>query len=164
MDINYIINTLVEFLLSMKWLWIFAIILGYRILSRLLSAFELYINIKRNTNISNTDYEEEKIIAHLDYIIQEALDYYKIMNIGTKFTTYINSKIENEILDYLADTVPDRLSGLLLSKLSLIYNHEYVNRFIAEHIYMIVTNFVLEFNTVNKLNESSESPKELSIE
>ena len=49
-------------------------------------------------------------------------------------------------------------------KLSLIYNPEYINKFIAEHIYMIVTNFVLEFNTVNKLNEPSETPKELSIE
>lgn len=160
-------NTLIQFLLSMKWLWIIAVILGYRILSRFLSAFEFYINIKRNGNINNitsADYEEEKIIAHLDYIIQEALDYYKIMNIDTKSISYINSKIENEILDYLADTVPDRLSRLLLSKLSLIYNPEYINKFIAEHIYMVVTNFVLEFNAINKLNEPSESPKELSIE
>ena len=141
-----------DFLYSLRWIWIIIIILGYRLCSRGLKIIDSNTIIKRESLIKDMDYDEQKIISHVDFIINEALDRYIIINITPKAIYYINSKEERKILEYLIDTIPDRLSPALLSKLSLVYNPNYIPSFLGEHIYMIVTNYVLEFN----LNQDPE--------
>lgn len=142
----YIQYTLADFLCSMRWLWIFVIILSYRLCSRCIKSLDAMINIKRESLIKDVEYDEEKIIKHVDFIINEALDRYVIINITPKTIYYINSKEEKKIVEYLTDTIPERISPALYSKLSLVYNTNYIPSFLGEHIYMIVTNYVLEFN------------------
>jgi hypothetical protein len=49
-------------------------------------------------------------------------------------------------VEYLVDVIPERISPALMAKLSLVYNRSYIPKFLGEHIYMIVTNYVLDFN------------------
>lgn len=103
-------------------------------------------DIKASDTLNSIKYNEEEIIGHLDYIINEALNTYEILNITPKDIPYINSNMEQEILDYLADEVPGRISNTLYSTLSYIYSNEYIGEFIGTHIYMIVLNYVLNYN------------------
>ena len=102
---------------------------------------------KEEIMLDQMNYNEEVIIGHLNYIIIEALNYYNIMNIGPKNIYYINSDMQQKIVDYLIEIVPQRISPTLMYQLQLVYNKEYIGKFLGEHIYMIVMNYVLDFNT-----------------
>lgn len=144
MEFDYII--LIDFLLSMKWLWVIVIILIYKLLNKGLNIFIRKISLESDTLIKDTQYKEDDIINHLDYIIKEALDEYIILNIKPKEIYYINTKLENSIIEYLSMEIPRRLSKTLITHLSFIYNNEYIGEFIGKHIYIIVLDYVLEYN------------------
>lgn len=144
MEFDYII--LIDFLLSMKWLWVIVIILIYKLLNKGLNIFIRKISLESDALIKDTQYKEDDIINHLDYIIKEALDEYIILNIKPKEIYYINTKLENSIIEYLSMEIPRRLSKTLITHLSFIYNNEYIGEFIGKHIYIIVLDYVLEYN------------------
>jgi len=144
MEFDYTI--LINFLLSMKWLWIIVIILLYNLINKVLNIFIKKLSLDSDNLIKNTQYKEDDIINHLDYIIKEALDEYILLNIKPKEIYYINTKMENMIIDYLSDEIPKRLSKTLITHLSFIYNNEYIGEFIGKHIYMIVLEYVLDYN------------------
>lgn len=144
MEFDYVI--LIDFLLSMKWLWIIVIILIYKLLNKGLNIFIRKISLESDALIKDTQYKEDDIINHLDYIIKEALDEYIILNIKPKEIYYINTKLENSIIEYLSMEIPRRLSKTLITHLSFIYNNEYIGEFIGKHIYIIVLDYVLEYN------------------
>ena len=144
MEFDYII--LIDFLLSMKWLWVIVIILIYKLLNKGLNIFIRKISLESDALIKDTQYKEDDIINHLDYIIKEALDEYIILNIKPKEMYYINTKLENSIIEYLSMEIPRRLSKTLITHLSFIYNNEYIGEFIGKHIYIIVLDYVLEYN------------------
>lgn len=144
MEFDYVI--LIDFLLSMKWLWIIVIILIYKLLNKGLNIFIRKISLESDALIKDTQYKEDDIINHLDYIIKEALDEYIILNIKPKEIYYINTKLENSIIEYLSVEIPRRLSKTLITHLSFIYNNEYIGEFIGKHIYIIVLDYVLEYN------------------
>lgn len=144
MEFDYVI--LIDFLLSMKWLWIIVIILIYKLLNKGLNIFIRKISLESDALIKDTQYKEDDIINHLDYIIKEALDEYIILNIKPKEIYYINTKLENSIIEYLSIEIPRRLSKTLITHLSFIYNNEYIGEFIGKHIYIIVLDYVLEYN------------------
>lgn len=144
MEFDYII--LIDFLLSMKWLWVIVIILIYKLLNKGLNIFIRKISLESDALIKDTQYKEDDIINHLDYIIKEALDEYIILNIKPKEIYYINTKLENSIIEYLSVEIPRRLSKTLITHLSFIYNNEYIGEFIGKHIYIIVLDYVLEYN------------------
>ena len=138
----------IELLFSMKWLWIIAIILLWIIVNRLIDLASTYAMNKFTLHFDNMKYSEEDIIKHLDYIIDEALDEYALINIRTKDIPYINNKMEEKIRNYLVETVPERLSITLRSQLLLIYNDAYLGKFLGSHIYMKVVEFVLNYNAL----------------
>ena len=140
---------LLEFIFSLKWLSIIVIILGYRLLRNFLTAYAIKNNVNADIAMRDNHYNEEEIIAHLDYIINEALDTYVILNIHPKDIYYINTKMEDEMRQYLSETVPDRISRTLYVQLAFIYNNNYIGTFIGQHIYMVVLNYVTNFNSVN---------------
>ena len=144
MEFDYTI--LINFLLSMKWLWIIVIILLYNLINKVLNIFIKKLSLDSDNLIKNTQYKEDDIINHLDYIIKEALDEYILLNIKPKEIYYINTKMENMIINYLSDEIPKRLSKTLITHLSFIYNNEYIGEFIGKHIYMIVLEYVLDYN------------------
>lgn len=144
MEFNYII--LIDYLLSMKWLWIVVIILIYNLINKALNIFIKKISLESDIIIRDTQYKEDDIVNHLDYIIKEALDEYIILNIKPKEIYYINTKLENAIIEYLSEEIPRRLSKTLITHLSFIYNNEYIGEFIGKHIYIIVLDYVLQYN------------------
>ena len=135
-------------LFSMKWAWLIFVILVYKCIKNLIDIYEDKISIE-DDKLLLEDYSEEKIIGHLDYIIQEALDEYVIFNIQPKNIYYIDSKLETAIVEDLSNKVPDRLSYNLMHNLGIVYNDNYIGELIGRRIYMIVLNYKLDFNVRN---------------
>lgn len=106
--------------------------------------------ISKDNILRDTKYNEEEIVKHLDYIINEALDQYILFNITPKDIYYINNAMEEKIINYLVEEIPKRMSKILFTQLSFIYSNEYVGEYIAYHIYIIVLSYVLEFNINNQ--------------
>lgn len=106
-----------------------------------------YNDHRRLSVIMSGDYKEDAIIEHLNYVVSEALNQYVLLNIIPQNLYNINTKKEQEIIQYLSEEVPKRLSSDLIRKLSLIYNESYIGTFIGQYIYMTVANYVLEFNS-----------------
>lgn len=140
------ISVVIEYILSMKWLWLVIIIMLYDLTKKIINTYARNIALKSDVIIRDTQYKEEDIIKHLDYIIKETLDEYILLQIRPKQIFYINNKIETEIINYLLEEIPKRLSKTLLTHLSFIYNSDYVGEFIGRHIYMIVLEYVLDYN------------------
>lgn len=92
------------------------------------------------------DYDEAKIIKHLDYIIDESIDNYVLFNITPLEIDYINSNMEKEMITKLQDEIPDKLSNNLLMELSYIYNENYLGSFLGTHIYLKITEYIVEYN------------------
>lgn len=145
---------LLNLFLSLKWLWIVAIIMIYRLLNKM---YNLKMTNTRDKYLLEAAYKEDEIIGHLDYIINEALDQYVIFNIQPKNLYYINTKLETEIINYLSEKVPERLSSTLMDRLKLIYNNNYIGEFIGSRIYMIVLNYVLEYNVKNSPDDNAKN-------
>ena len=106
-----------------------------------------YNDHRRLLTILSGDYKEDAIIEHLNYVVSEALNQYVLLNIIPQNLYNINTKKEQEIIQYLSEEIPKRLSSDLIRKLSLIYNESYIGTFIGQYIYMTVANYVLEFNS-----------------
>ena len=139
-------NMIIEYIFSMKWLWLVLLIMVYDLFKKIINIYTKNITLKSDIIIRDTQYNEEDIIKHLDYIIKETLDEYILLQIKPKQIFYINNKIETEIINYLLEEIPKRLSKTLLTHLSFIYNSDYVGEFIGRHIYMIVLEYVLDYN------------------
>ena len=102
-------------------------------------------------------YDEKEIIGHLEYLVSEVIDFYVIMNFSSKNIYYITSILEKEMLDKITESVSERISPILLSELEIIYNKDFVGKFIGEYIYLKVSEFVVVYNTENggeKMNEA----------
>lgn len=139
-------DILIQFILSIKWIWIIVVVLSYNLIKDIINNISKFIIIKSDIVIRDTKYNEEEIISHLDYIIKEVLDEYNVLHIAPKQVFYINSKLEKEIINYVSDEVPKRLSNVLLTHLSFIYNKDYIGTFIGMRIYMTILDWVLEYN------------------
>lgn len=122
-------------------LWLFS---SLYIIARFLRE---YNDHRRLSVIISGDYKEDAIIEHLNYVVSEALNQYVLLNIIPQNLYNITTKKEQEIIQYLSEEIPKRLSSDLIRKLSLIYNESYIGTFIGQYIYMTVANYVLEFNS-----------------
>lgn len=157
MDIyNIIFYRFIDVFFSLRWMWIIAIILIYKLGKRYLEINAQKISLNRD-ELVKSEYNEAAIIGHLDYIINEALDQYVIFQLQPKNIYYINSKIETEIIEFLTDKVPDRISFKLMQQLELIYNRNFIPEFIGSRIYMIVLNYVLDYNINNSPDDNTKN-------
>lgn len=159
---NFDWNVVIDFALSLKWLWFIVIFLSYKLLKDAISNIIRYNILNSDIAIRDTNYNEEEIIKHLDYIINEALDEYNVLILAPKQIFYINSKIEKEIIDYLSEEIPKRISKVLMTHLTFIYNDSYIGTFIGRRIYMIVLNWVLEFNVLKEPQAQPTSDQVIS--
>lgn len=141
---SYMLHTLI----SLRWVWIiFGIILAI-LFKNLIELLEDWVLLKIE-EAQTSDYSEDKIIGHLDYIIREALDEYIIFNVNPRNLYYINSDMESKIIEDLSNKVPNRVSETLMTNLSKVYAYDYIGELIGRRIYMLVLNYVLEFNLNN---------------
>ena len=116
-----------------------------------------FANIIQTKNLINRDiemykmqYSEQDILSHLDYIIQECLDYYIAITLAPKRLNYISNSMEKEMLDKLSETVQARISPALYTKLSLVYNSDQIGIVIGEKIYTKVLEYIIQFNVENE--------------
>lgn len=90
----------------------------------------------------------------LDTIIKETLDEITVLQLVPKKVIYIDNATEKEIVSMLSESIPLKLSPILLTKLSYKYDRDYIPSFIATRIYLSVLNFVLEYNVDNQVPET----------
>lgn len=105
--------------------------------------------LQRDLEARSIKYSEDEILGHLNYIINEALNEYIIMNLKPKNVYYITNSMENEINTKLAEVIPLRISPTLYTQLQLIYDPDYIGLMIGTKIYMNVLEYVLTFNIEN---------------
>ena len=84
----------------------------------------------------------------LESIINDAFQDYQIMTLIPRQELYINSEREKEIRKDLVEKVVTRISPMALDKVSLFYNIHQIDEIIADKVYIIVMNYVVEHNRV----------------
>lgn len=137
---------LVECLKHMEIYKLLLTILAFVMLRQLLILFKQLIQLKETKTIAEITIDNNAIEI-LDNIIRNALDEYKIFHLNIKDLDYITSKEEAAIIEYMQKEVPTRIPMMLLKKLEFNINSEYIGTYIGTRIYMIVLDFVLDFNT-----------------
>ena len=140
------------------------LIIVYRVCSRCIDIMARENTIEVDKMLRDTKYKEEDIIKHLDYIITEAIDNYELFRIRPKGVFYINSKIENELLETVSEQVSNRISKTLMVQLSFIYSNDYIGEFIGSHIHLMVTEYVVKFNTNSAIEDRIHPQEEQQTE
>lgn len=141
-----------EQIIQILWLAIttIAIIIFYTSIKLIITCINNKILTERDIKIYNIKYNEEEILGHLDYIINESLENYIAINLVPKNIYYITNQMENDITNKLIDTISDKISPTLYSKLTLIYDPGVVGTIIGQRIYTAVLEYVISFNIQNE--------------
>lgn len=126
------------------------IFLAYILINRFIQVYNSKTLLYRDIETMNIVYDEKVIMDHLNYIIDECMHTYMLYNLTTKEVFYINTAMENDMRTYLVQTIPDRISPALYTKLYLIYNRDDVPTVLAEKIYERVVDFVVDYNLNNE--------------
>lgn len=124
----------------------------------------IYTMNKHKNNMENLTRYNINVAANIDrsipgvleYLIQDCFNDYKIKNLEYKIDEYITPEKEAKIRKDLAEIVTNRLSSATLDKLSLFYNIDSIASILADKIYIIVMDYVVDHNS--KLN-NIPSPK-----
>ena len=82
----------------------------------------------------------------LELIINESFTDYQVKTLVPLNEGYINSDRETEIRNDLVALVSSRISNAALDKLSLFYNIKNIADILADKIYILVMNYVIEHN------------------
>lgn len=140
--------------LAFKIIYIILAITGLALAYVISNKFAKIMNSKnlmeRDIEMYKIKFTEQEIISHLNFIIEDYLDYYIAMNITPKNLYYINNSMETEIVTALSETVSARISPTLYSQLSLIYDSSQIASAIGEKIYIKVLEYVIQFNVQNE--------------
>lgn len=141
-----------ELLFKILWiiLAVFTLITIYVIARKFARIMNSKNLMQRDIEMYKINYSEQDTLAHLNFIIEECLDYYIAMYLTPKQLYYINNSTEKEIVDKLGEMVPARISPTLYSKLSLIYDSSQIASVIGEKIYTKVLEYVIQFNVQNE--------------
>ena len=95
----------------------------------------LDLNVNISENYSNI----------LDAFIMEVFNEYKILNLSYN-TEYIAKDKEKKIVSDVTDMVTARLSSTMIKQLSVYYNPAALPDIIAQKIYLVVMQYVIENN------------------
>ena len=135
------------------------LIIVYLIAGRFARIMNTKILFNRDIEMNKLKFSELEILSHLDFIIEECLDYYIAINLTPKQLYYISNHIEKEIIDYLGEVVPSRISPTLYSQLSLVYDSSQIGTVIGEKIYTKVLEYVIRFNVQNDSQQKNKMPR-----
>lgn len=147
--INELMVAIVDSLKHIEIYKLLITILVFVMVRQFLILFKQWLQLRETKTISELNIDNVAIEA-LDNLIKSTLDEYKIFNLNIKNLDYITSKEEQEIIEYMQHEVPFRIPMILLKKLEYNINSEFIGTYIGTRIYMIVLDFVLEFNTTNQ--------------
>ena len=102
-------------------------------------------------NIGATIDNEIPIILE-NYINSIFIDYRLKYIEADESLIYINNEKEIEILHEIGNICSERLSPAMVDKLSLFWNREQIAKVISDKIYLIVVQYVANFNAVKNSN------------
>ena len=91
---------------------------------------------------------DDSIPLLLNSVIDECFTDYKVLVLEPRQEGYISNEREDEIRKDLISKIVERLSPMSLDKLSLRYNINNIDRIIADKVYIVVTNYVVEHNDI----------------
>lgn len=91
---------------------------------------------------------DDSIPLLLNSVIDECFTDYKVLVLEPRQEGYISNEREDEIRKDLISKIVERLSPMSLDKLSLRYNVNNIDRIIADKVYIVVTNYVVEHNDI----------------
>lgn len=129
---------------------IIALIMLYTIAKKITRIMNCKILYDRDIEMYKLKFSELEILSHLEFIIDECIDYYVAMKLTPKQLYYINSAMETEMTKELSEIIPERISPTLYSQLSLIYDANQIGSVIGEKIYTKVLEYVIAFNVSNE--------------
>lgn len=98
--------------------------------------YEIDMNLEINDNIDK----------QLDTIIESCFTEYSLTNLIYKSEWYITEEEEIKITKDIAHLVAERMSPIVMQKLTLYYNEDAISDIISKRISFRVTNFVIEHN------------------
>ena len=95
----------------------------------------------------NTSANIDASIPHiLEIIIEESFADYQVKSLVPLNEGFINTDREAEIRKELVNLVSSRISNAALDKLSLYYNIKNIADIMADKIYILIMNYVIEHN------------------
>ena len=135
---------------------VYATILSIVILLISLSYFLVNIIKTKRAELKLKEYEinisskvEEDLFGLLDKIIQECFTEYTILNIEYRDDVkYIDANMEKIITQDVAHKVVDRISPILVAKISQIYNINNFEELLSERVYLAVLSYSLQKNNL----------------
>jgi|GEM_PF-5337763 len=135
---------------------VYVTILSIVILLISLSYFLVNIIKTKHVELKLKEYEinisskvEEDLFGLLDKIIQECFTEYTILNIEYRDDVkYIDANMEKIITQDVAHKVVDRISPILVAKISQIYNINNFEELLSERVYLAVLSYSLQKNNL----------------
>lgn len=127
-------------IISLLILFTYSIRIHFKIKKEYVKLQEYKINV--NTQI------DEEIPAILELIINECFLDYCSLNIELSTNEYMNDEMEAKIRGDLTNKVSQRISPTAITKLSLYYNPRAIGEIIADKIYILVMNYVVDYNRI----------------
>lgn len=95
----------------------------------------------------NLNYEvKDQDFTLLDRLIQENMQAYEIYHAEELNKSYINTEMQNKMIEDLLKTTILRISPIYMNKLSYIYNVEHIEDIILDKIKLVVINYTVEYN------------------
>ena len=136
MIINLLCITLIVFIIA-------AIIFGF--------TFLLILREKNNIKsfeVNVTTPLDDEAIKSLDKMIEDAMVDYLVINYGWKQGNFINSEDEKKLISEIAQVIENRISPILLDKLSFYYSTDGISEVIANKVYIKVLSYTIDNNKV----------------
>ena len=124
------------------------------------SKLEKYLK-ERNTQKAlemNMNYKiDENDLKIIDDIVEEAFKTYIFQNMEKMDTSYIKSDLQNEMVVETLKLALLHISPLLRSKLTYIYDPDYLDSIILQKVQMAVVDYCIGIN--GNMNEESDKDK-----
>lgn len=97
-----------------------------------------------NYRLDQTEYEL------LDKFITDAFNEYLVFNISFQEDMYINTDMEKKMISEVSMQVLKNISPVMIGKISLYYNIDSLEDIIANKVYMLVSDYTIENNTIKQ--------------
>jgi len=99
------------------------------------------LEMNLNYNINENDFRI------LDMIVENSFNSYMFQNMEKMDTNYVNSKLQNEMVTGVLKLALLSISPLLRSKLSYIYNSDYIDALLLQKVQLMVVEHCSNLNS-----------------
>lgn len=142
---------MLENILSIIYLLLAIIVSAFFVifLNRLIFVIDDYLTERNNIKkfeVNVTTPNDGEALKALDNLINNTIAEYYALNMGYR-NKGINSKMEEEMQKEITKIIGERISDVLIDKLSFYYDRNCIDKIIANKCYIKITDFVIAENT-----------------